>query len=95
MEMGDKGASSLAFPSKDRLLDYARRAFAAAEAVLGAIEDHQFAVCGPDLLYAGRLDRERTVCEVVVAHISHASRHLGSIEGIRALLLHKPGSLTF
>ena len=95
MEMADKAAASLVFPSKDVLLDYARRAFAATEAVFGAIEDHHCAVRGPDLLYAGRLDRQRSVCEAVVAHVSHASRHLGTIEGIRALLLRKPGSMTF
>ena len=95
MEMSDKAAASLPFPRKDVLQDYARRTFAATEAIFGGIADHSLAVRGPDLLYAGRLDRQRSVGEVVVAHISHASRHLGMIEGLRALLLHKPGSITF
>lgn len=95
MEMGDKAAASLSFPGRDVLHDYARRAFAASEAILGGVEDHHLALRGPDLLYAGRLDRSRSVGEAVVGHISHASRHLGAIEGLRALLLHKPGSMTF
>ncbi len=95
MEMGDKAASSLRLPDRESLVDYAQRAFTAAEATFGGISDDRLAVRGPDLLYAGRVDRERSVCEALVGHVSHASRHLGTMEGIRPLLLQKPGSMTF
>jgi hypothetical protein len=95
MEMGDKAASALLLPDSESLVDYARRAFAAAEATFGTVGDERLAVRGPDLLYAGRLDRERSICEAILGHVSHASRHLGTIEGIRPLLLQRPGSMTF
>ena len=95
MEMGDAAASALRLPDRDTVIAYARRAFAAAEAACSATADEYLAVRGPDVLYAGRMDRERTVGEAMIGHLSHANRHLGMIEGIRPLLLHKPGSITF
>lgn len=95
MEMGDRAASTLRLPDREGLVDYARRAFAAAETTFRGIADDHLAMRGPDLLYAGRVDRERSVGETVVGHVSHASRHLGTMEGIRPLLLQKPGSMTF
>jgi hypothetical protein len=95
MEMGDSAAASLRLPDKASLIDYARRAFSAAEETFGGIRDGQLARRGPDVMYAGRVDRERSVCEAVIGHLSHASRHLGMMEGIRPLLLQKPGSMTF
>ena len=95
MEMTDDAASALRFPDRDTLADYARRAFAAAEATVAGIGDDQLAIRGPDLIYAGRLDRERTLCEAVVGHLGHASRHLGMMEGIRPFLSQKPGTITF
>lgn len=95
MEMGDDAASTMRLPDRDTLADYAQRAFAGAEAMFRSIGDVRLSTRGPDLLYAGRLNRERSVGESVIGHVSHLSRHLGTIEGLRALLLQKPGSITF
>lgn len=95
MEMSDAAASALRLPDREPLAEYARRAFAAAEATFVGIGEDQWAARGPDLIYAGRLDRERTVCEAIVGHLAHANRHLGVIEGIRPFLWQKPGSMTF
>lgn len=94
-QMADKAASALRLPNKTALHDYARRAFAAADATIAEISDERLAMRGPDLVYAGLVDRERSGSEAVVGHLSHANRHLGTMEGIRALLLRKPGSMTF
>jgi DinB superfamily len=80
MLMDQAVAARLALPPRDRLVDYARRAFAASQEAVDAIDDEQ--------LVAVREDDEpgRVVGETVVTHLGHNNRHLGEIECLRGLL---------
>jgi hypothetical protein len=94
MGMGHTAAAQLPLPGKEPVRDYARRAFAAAEAAFSALEDDQLAMRGRDLMYAGYQERERSVGEAMLAHLTHASRHLGMIEALRGIVLERAGSVT-
>lgn len=76
MGMDDSAAAGLRLPGKELLLDYARRAFAAAEHAVGAVDDEQFAV-----IYRSpnEWEGERPVGRYLVAHLAHASFHLGQM----------------
>ncbi|HEY3107627.1 MAG TPA: DinB family protein [Chloroflexota bacterium] len=80
MLMDEAAAARLPLPSADVLIDYARRAFAASQEAVDAIDEAQFA--------APREDDEpsKPVGETVVSHLVHNNRHLGEIECLRALL---------
>jgi DinB family protein len=78
MLMGDDDAATLPLPDRAVLLDYARRAFAAADRAVGAIDDRQ--AVQPQ---AGNPDR--TVASAVLTHLTHDNRHLGEIEYLRGL----------
>lgn len=80
--VSDDVAATLAPPSRDALLDYARRAFAAEEASANALD-------------AGALDREydsallegrRTIGNSLLVCLTHLNRHLGELEYIKGLL---------
>jgi len=84
MLMQDDVAATLPMPPKDDLLDYARRAFAAAERAVDGIGDQALEPNTPE--------RERdptstaTVGDAVAAHLEHNNRHLGEIECLRGLM---------
>jgi hypothetical protein len=80
MELGDELAAELQLPPKDILSDYARQAFAAADRALGVLDDQLLQERGVDIY--GRVN---SVGYVVLVHLSHASRHLGTIEGLRGM----------
>lgn len=94
MGMGHAAAATLPLPGKALLREYAGCAFAAFEAVFRAMQDEQLRVRGPDLMYAGYQERERSVGEAILAHLTHASRHLGMIEALRGIVLRQAGSVT-
>jgi DinB family protein len=80
MEMSDEMAEGLELPPKDALIDYAGRAFAAADQAIGAIDDQHLELRGIDFY-----GRENSVGYVLLVHQSHASRHLGMIECLRGM----------
>ncbi|MBI3537887.1 MAG: hypothetical protein HY070_10050 [Chloroflexi bacterium] len=77
MELGDDMSASLVLPSKVVLLDYAQRAFAAADRAVSKVEDQHFMVRCIDLY-----DKETTIGQVITGHLGHMSRHLGMIEAL-------------
>ena len=77
-EMGEGVSASLPWPERDVIVDYARRAFEAAEQVVGSLEIEQLAGApkwGPS-----------TVGQAIMGSITHAARHLGMIETMRGVL---------
>jgi hypothetical protein len=76
--MDDDASAALPFPGKETLLDYARRAFAQADQVAGAIHADEF--------YRPVHDRhavegeELAAGDAVLNWLVHDSRHLGMIE---------------
>ncbi len=77
MEMGDEMSAQMKLPEKGVLTDYARRAFAAADRSVEAVDDAQFIARGPDLY-----GRESAVGDTLVAHLRHVNRHIGMIEAL-------------
>ena len=81
--MDDDASAALPFPGKEAVLDYARRVFAQAGQVAGAIRDDEFhrpvhdrrAVEGEEL----------TAGDAVLNWLVHDSRHLGMIECLLGL----------
>jgi hypothetical protein len=85
MLMADDAAARLALPARNALFDYVRRAFAAAERAVGAIDDVE--LTRPNALErAGEAASQATVGDAVTAHLEHNNRHLGEIECLRGLL---------
>jgi uncharacterized damage-inducible protein DinB len=80
MEMSDEAATNLKLPPRQALFDYARRAFAAADRAVAAIEDRQLEQRGIDIY-----EHENSIGYVLLVHLSHASRHLGMIECLRGV----------
>lgn len=80
MELGDDMAADLRLPDKAELLEYAGAAFDAADRAIGALDDRLLLERGADVY-----GRENTVAYVLLVHLSHASRHLGTIEGLRGV----------
>jgi hypothetical protein len=76
--MTDDVSTSLPMPAKDVLLDYAHRAFAAADEAVGAIADEQFHRRIQDRHEAEW--KEMAAGEAVLNWLVHDSRHLGMIE---------------
>ena len=66
------------WPPKLVLLDYARRAFAVADAVVGAVDEDWFTRTSQQ--------PDRTVGAVIMISLTHDSRHLGMIEAIRGVI---------
>jgi hypothetical protein len=81
MSLPDASAVTLPLPASSVLLDYAERAFAAAEAASAAVNDERFVAPGQD-----PLGRAITVGDAVLNHLFHVGRHLGMIEALRGVL---------
>jgi hypothetical protein len=85
MPTADEAATRVAFPARDALFDYVRRAFAAAERAVGAIDDVE--LTRPNALEgAGVASGRARVGDAVTAHLEHSNRHLGEIACLRGLL---------
>jgi hypothetical protein len=89
MLLDDADAATLPFPSKEDVLDYARRAFAAADEAVSALDNRLLA--GPNEPELRQLtilnpDARVTVADAVLTHVTHDNRHLGEIECLRGLL---------
>ena len=80
MTMSESLAVRLAFPPKETLLDYLRRAFAAVDSSLDAIDEQQFGEAEhPQPLTEGIWD-ESPVGDAILSHLVHDNRHLGAME---------------
>ena len=80
MELGDDLAAEIQLPPKPILVEYARQAFSVADRTFGMINDQLLQERGVDIY--GRVS---SVGYVLLVHLSHASRHLGMIEGLRGV----------
>jgi uncharacterized damage-inducible protein DinB len=83
-ETGAEGArgDAAALPGRDQLLDYARRAFAAAEEAVAALEDHHLYEGYTSLVYGNAT----AYLPTLLTHVAHGNRHLGMIEAQRGAL---------
>jgi hypothetical protein len=80
MTMPETIATHLIFPPKETLIAYLRRAFAAAERAVEAIDEQQFdAAEQPQPLTEG-IWGEGTVGGAILNHLVHDNRHLGMLE---------------
>ena len=77
MEMGDEMAARLVLPGRAPLLDYATRAFAAAQRTFALARDDDLERVGKDLY-----GKEGSVASLLVGHLQHLNRHLGMIEAL-------------
>ena len=80
MGMDDDVSAALPLPSKDRLLDDARRVFEAANRAVDAAEEEQLRESCTDLY-----GRQTSVGAAVLSHLAHVNRHLGMIEALRGV----------
>jgi DinB superfamily len=80
MYMPDDVALALPLPDKATLLAYVRRALAAAERAVGAIDDEQFVAAEQPQPLTEGIWGAGTVGDAVLAHTVHINRHLGAIE---------------
>src|SRR5574341_360328 len=76
--MDDKVAMALRLPDKTVLLDYARKAFSAAQQAVHTISDEQFYRVYEDL--QGENWREGHIGPIISGWMTHDNRHLGMIE---------------
>jgi hypothetical protein len=89
MLLDDAVAAALPFPSKDVVLDYTRRAFAATDNAVSALNERLLA--GPNEPELRQLtilnpDARVTVADAVLTHVAHDNRHLGEVECLRGRL---------
>ena len=79
--MDDEGLARLSL-SKNDMIDYARRVFAAVEDAVEALTDEDFRS-----MYAGSRTQDwwhgRTIGYSLMVHLTHEIRHCGMIEGLR------------
>ena len=86
MEMDEAVAATLPFPAKETLLEYVRRAFAAVELALQAVDEEQFHQPEqPQPLTEGIWQPGSTVGEAIMGHLVHDYRHLGMMECLLGL----------
>lgn len=78
MEMDEQSAAALRLPEKSRLLDYARRTFAAAHQAVAKISDDKFFDVYEGL--HGENWHEGHIGPIVITWMTHDNRHLGMIE---------------
>jgi hypothetical protein len=80
MGMADEVSAALRLPAKGPLLDYARRAFEAANRAVEAADEEQLREDCKDLY-----GRQTSVGAAVLSHLAHVNRHLGMIEALRGV----------
>lgn len=100
--MAVEDAVAVAALGKDPLLDYARRAFTAAEQAVGVLDGAQLEAPRRSILPQLQVsptgqpyfsnDREVAVVNDLLFHIAHASRHLGMMEALRGALFAVAGT---
>lgn len=78
----DGTAATLRPPSKDLLVDYARRSFAALDAVVDGFDAHAAAREQTTFYF----DEPTPIGRAFVTSIAHENRHLGELEYVKGLL---------
>ena len=78
MLMDDNQAALLPLPAQAALIEYARRAFQAAEEAVSQIPSSEFA-CANDQ------NPDETIAEILASHMQHDARHLGMMECLLGL----------
>jgi hypothetical protein len=78
----DEIAATLRPPSKDQLVDYARRSFAALDAVVDRFDAE--AVAREQMTFY--FDEPAAIGRAFVTSIAHENRHLGELEYVKGLL---------
>lgn len=97
-------AVALAGVGQPRLLDYARRSFAAADQAVAVLSDDALLEARHSIIPELQIDsngeikttgpREVTILFDLMFHTSHASRHIGMIEALRGAMFSIPGTAT-
>ena len=87
--MDDDMSANLGLPPKDVMLDYARRAFSAADEAVSSLSESSF----QRLSYSKGHGEEQPLGDIVVRAVTHNNRHLGMMEALRGLL-GMPGTAT-
>ena len=82
MGMDEEKSVLLPLPSKDILLEYARRVFAITEQVISIIPDERYY---EECQYRDEKDK-RIIGSTIVGWMGHDNRHLGMIQSMRALM---------
>jgi hypothetical protein len=82
MGLDDDASAALSLPRREEVAAYAREAFAAAEDVFGSVGDDELLVPTADFYDEGGW----VVLEHFGWHLTHASRHLGMVEGLKGVL---------
>lgn len=77
----DEAAAGVPLPPRERLLDYARRAFAALDTSVATIDARRLGEP-----YRGLFTRDATVGSALLAALTHDNRHLGEMEYLKGLL---------
>ncbi|MBZ0289670.1 MAG: DinB family protein [Anaerolineae bacterium] len=85
MLMSDEAATKLVFPAKDALLNYVEHVFQAIERAVSAIDDEQFVNMEQLQPMTEGIWGEATVGDAILAHVTHANRHLGMMECLLGL----------
>jgi hypothetical protein len=80
MEMSDEASESFVTPPRDELRDYIASVFDALETVLNGLSDDQLEIRLEDVY-----ERQTTVGEMLLQHLSHVDRHVGMIESLRGV----------
>jgi hypothetical protein len=78
----DVTAATLRPPSRDALLDYTRRSFAALDEVVTALDERGIARERATLFF----DEPAPLGRALIASIGHDNRHLGELEYLKGLL---------
>ncbi len=80
MGIDDQASAALPLPDGEQLLGYARRAFAAVDEAVQAVDDGQLGEACDDM-YGART----SVGTALLSHVSHMNRHLGMIEALKGV----------
>jgi uncharacterized damage-inducible protein DinB len=79
-DMKDEDADQLSLPGKSEVVDYARRAFAFADEVLGSLTDELI------LIELPRDPDHDSVGQNLMYYLDHVNRHLGMMEAMKGQL---------
>jgi hypothetical protein len=77
----DERAASLPMPGKERLLEYVRAVFKAADEAADSLDETTL----NETRQSGFIGAEVVVGEILLGSITHANRHLGEMEYIKGL----------
>ena len=82
VDVDDATAARLPLPDRERVVDYARRAFAELDAAVGLIDERRFGETFDSIIADGRI----TIGGWLLAALAHDNRHLGEMEYAKGLL---------